>query len=68
MVGAEALVCWDHPAYGEVPPDDFIAIAEQTGAILPLGRWIFDSACQQLKLWHTEGIAPPVLSVNVSGV
>jgi EAL domain-containing protein (putative c-di-GMP-specific phosphodiesterase class I) len=49
-------------------PGSFIAIAEQTGAILPLGRWIFDSACQQLKLWQAEGIAPAVLSVNVSGV
>src|SRR6185437_669467 len=46
----------------------FIAIAEQTEAILPLKQWIFDSACQQLKLWQAEGIAPAVLSVNVSGV
>ncbi|HEX2449052.1 MAG TPA: EAL domain-containing protein [Methyloceanibacter sp.] len=45
-----------------------MSIAERTGAILPLGRWIFDTACQQLKLWHTEGIAPQILSVNVSGV
>ena len=57
-----------HTARGLLTPGSLIAVAEQTGAVLPLGRWIFNSACQQLKLWQAEGIAPAVLSVNVSGV
>ncbi|HEY8299163.1 MAG TPA: EAL domain-containing protein [Methyloceanibacter sp.] len=68
IIGLEALIRWNHKTRGLLTPGSFIAIAEQTGAILPLGRWIFDSACQQLKLWQAEGIAPAVLSVNVSGV
>ena len=68
IIGLEALIRWNHKTRGLLTPGSFIAIAEQTVAILPLGRWIFDSACQQLKLWQAEGIAPPVLSVNVSGV
>ncbi len=68
IIGLEALTRWNRQDPGLADARSFIAIAEQTGAILPLGRWIFDSACQQLKLWHVEGIAPPVLSVNVSGV
>jgi diguanylate cyclase (GGDEF)-like protein len=68
IIGLEALVRWNHKTRGLLTPAAFIPIAERTGAILPLGKWIFDSACQQLKLWRAEGIAPPVLSVNVSGV
>ena len=68
VIGLEALIRWNHKTRGLLTPAAFISIAERTGAILPLGRWIFDAACQQLKLWHAEGIAPPVLSVNVSGV
>jgi EAL domain-containing protein (putative c-di-GMP-specific phosphodiesterase class I) len=49
-------------------PGAFISIAEKTGVILPIGRWIFDQACRQYKAWQAEGVAPPVLSVNVSGV
>ena len=68
IIGLEALIRWNHKTRGLLMPASFITIAERTGAILPLGKWIFESACQQLKLWHAEGIAPPVLSVNVSGV
>jgi EAL domain-containing protein (putative c-di-GMP-specific phosphodiesterase class I) len=68
IIGLEALIRWNHQTRGLLTPASFIPIAERTGAILPLGRWIFESACQQLKLWHAEGIAPPVLSINVSGV
>jgi diguanylate cyclase (GGDEF)-like protein len=68
IVGIEALVRWNHKTRGLLTPGAFIAIAEKTGAILPLGRWVFDEACRQLKAWQAEGIAPPVLSVNVSGV
>ena len=68
IIGLEALIRWNHKTRGLLTPAAFIPVAERTGAILPLGKWIFDTACQQLKLWHAEGIAPPVLSVNVSGV
>jgi EAL domain-containing protein (putative c-di-GMP-specific phosphodiesterase class I) len=68
IIGLEALIRWNHKTRGLLTPAAFISIAERTGAILPLGRWIFDAACQQLKLCNAEGIAPPVLSVNVSGV
>ena len=68
IVGLEALVRWNHKKRGLLTPGAFISIAEKTGAILPLGRWVFDRACRQFKGWQAEGIAPPVLPVNVSGV
>jgi diguanylate cyclase (GGDEF)-like protein len=68
FIGMEALLRWNHKTRGLLTPGAFISVAEKTGAILPLGRWVFDEACRQLGSWHAEGIAPPVLSVNVSGV
>jgi len=68
IVGLEALIRWNHKTRGLLSPASFIPIAERTGAILPMGRWVFEEACRQLKLWHAEGIAPQVLAVNVSGV
>ncbi len=68
ILGLEALIRWNHKTRGVLAPASFISIAERTGAILPIGHWVFDEACRQLKLWNTEGIAPNVLSVNVSGV
>ncbi len=68
VTGLEALVRWNHKTRGLLTPASFIPIAERTGAVLPLGNWIFDEACRQLRDWHSEGIAPQVLAVNVSGV
>jgi len=68
IVGLEALVRWNHKTRGLLTPAAFIPIAERTGVVLPLGHWVFEEACRQLKLWHAEGIAPQVLAVNVSGV
>jgi diguanylate cyclase (GGDEF)-like protein len=68
ITGLEAWVRWNHKTRGLLPPASFIPIAERTYTALPLGNWVFDEACRQLKLWHSEGIAPQVLSVNVSGV
>jgi len=68
LTGLEALVRWNHKTRGLLTPAAFIPIAERTGAVLPLGNWIFDEACRQQKEWHAEGIAPEVLAVNVSGV
>jgi diguanylate cyclase len=68
IVGVEALIRWNHKTRGLLTPGTFIGIAEKTGAILPLGHFVFEEACRQLKSWQSEGIAPQVLSVNVSGV
>ena len=68
IVGMEALIRWNHPTRGLIMPSIFIPIAERTGAIVPLGHWVFEEACRKLKQWHDQGIAPQVLAVNVSGV
>jgi diguanylate cyclase (GGDEF)-like protein len=66
-VGAEALVRWRHPQRGLVPPQQFISLAEETGLILPLGHWVLQTACAQLKAWQTTtDKATLQLSVNVS--
>ena len=67
LTGAEALVRWQHPQRGLVPPNEFIPLAEQTGLILPLGQWVLDRAGQQLALWATDqASAHLTLAVNVS--
>jgi diguanylate cyclase (GGDEF)-like protein len=68
ITGLEALVRWNHETRGLLTPASFIPIAERTGAVLPLGKWIFNEACRQLHEWKAEGIAPQVLAVNISGV
>ena len=66
--GLEALVRWQHPVYGLISPEEFVPLAEQTGLIVPIGRWVLREACRQAKLWHQEhpGNPPLMLSVNVS--
>ena len=68
MAGAEALVRWDHPTRGTIPPGKFIEIAEENGAILPIGRWVLREACRQTGEWQRDGAVPDdlFLSVNVS--
>lgn len=67
MLGAEALLRWDHPQYGLVAPDQFISIAEQTGLILPIGAWVLKAACEQLKLWQSDPLKKDLLlAVNIS--
>lgn len=66
VFGAEALVRWNHPVRGLVPPGDFIPLAEETGLIVPLGDWILREACRQCKVWQDGGLEPVVVSVNVS--
>jgi diguanylate cyclase (GGDEF)-like protein len=68
ITGLEALIRWNHKTRGLLTPASFIPIAERTGAVLPLGNWVFDEACRQFNVWRAEGIAPKVLAVNVSGV
>jgi predicted signal transduction protein with EAL and GGDEF domain len=68
IVGMEALLRWNHPTRGMLAPGTFIGIAERTGLILPLGRWAFEEACRQLRLWLDAGVAPDTVAVNVSAV
>lgn len=68
VVGVEALVRWDHPTRGVLPPSMFIGIAEETGAISEIGRWVLHTAVGQVAQWHTTlGRHDLTLSVNVSG-
>jgi diguanylate cyclase (GGDEF)-like protein/PAS domain S-box-containing protein len=64
--GAEALLRWRVPQQGLVSPQRFISVAEDTGLIVPIGRWVLHSACQQARTWQQEGLPPVVVSVNVS--
>lgn len=68
IVGLEALLRWNNPHRGLLMPDVFIPVAEKTGRISALGRWVLDRACQQIKDWRDMGIAPPLLAINVSAV
>jgi diguanylate cyclase (GGDEF)-like protein/PAS domain S-box-containing protein len=66
-IGAEALIRWEHPERGLIFPDKFIPIAEDTGLILPLGQWVLETACAQLKEWESDPLTSElVLAVNVS--
>jgi diguanylate cyclase (GGDEF)-like protein/PAS domain S-box-containing protein len=66
IVGAEALIRWNHPTRGQLLPADFLPVAEQTGTIMPLGHWVLDRACRQMRQWRTEGVAPHVITINLS--
>ena len=65
--GAEALLRWNHPTRGLVLPGVFIAVAEETGLIDQLGRWVLLEACAQHAAWRSAGLNPPRIAVNVSG-
>nr|WP_155750618.1 EAL domain-containing protein [Scytonema sp. UIC 10036] len=69
IAGFEALVRWNHPKYGFVPPLEFVSVAEETGLIIPLGKWIFQVACRQLSIWQAQFPASPplMMSINLSG-
>ena len=66
IIGAEALMRWNHPTQGWIPPDVFIPIAEETGMILPLGDWAIRVACKQLAEWANQGLGHLTIAVNVS--
>lgn len=66
IIGTEALVRWNHPTLGLIPPAKFIPIAEETGIIVPLGEWVLKTACLQNQVWREKGLAPMSVSVNLS--
>ncbi|MFD0912226.1 putative bifunctional diguanylate cyclase/phosphodiesterase [Methylophilus luteus] len=66
LVGVEALIRWQHPQHGVVPPNRFIGVAELTGLIVPMGAWVLKAACQQVTAWQDGELAAAKVSVNVS--
>jgi diguanylate cyclase (GGDEF)-like protein len=67
LVGAEALIRWRHPELGIITPDKFIPVAEETGLIVPIGTWVLQSACRQLRHWDDLGLHGLRMGVNISG-
>ncbi|MFK7997629.1 MAG: putative bifunctional diguanylate cyclase/phosphodiesterase [Granulosicoccus sp.] len=68
VTGVEALVRWEHPQQGNISPVDFIPLAEETGLILPLGRWVLRTAARQMQEWVESGMQPLTMAVNCSAV
>lgn len=68
IVGAEALVRWQHPELGVVPPAKFIPLAEETGLVVPIGEWVLRKAARQVVEWAAQGLKLQSVSVNISGM
>jgi EAL domain-containing protein (putative c-di-GMP-specific phosphodiesterase class I) len=68
ITGLEALLRWQHPTLGLVPPAKFIGVAEHTGLIVPIGEWVLRTACAQAKEWQDSGLPAVPVAVNVSAV
>ena len=68
IIGAEALLRWQHPEFGAISPDEFIPLAENCGLILTIGEWVLRTAVDQLKSWMESGMPPIIMAVNLSAV
>lgn len=68
LTGMEALIRWNHPELGLVPPDNFIPISEESGDIISIGKWVLHTACSQNKAWQNLGFSPFKICVNISAI
>jgi diguanylate cyclase (GGDEF)-like protein len=68
IIGVEVLVRWQHPTRGMISPGQFIPVAEKSGLIVALGRWVMKESCRQMRKWLDASIAPPLIAVNLSAL
>ena len=66
LMGLEALIRWNHPEKGMIPPGKFIPLAEESGLIVPIGKWVLEEACRQMKAWLNQGYPCTRISINLS--
>ena len=66
ITGVEALLSWERPGHGLVPPTDFIPLLEETGLIVPVGEWVLAEACRQVRAWREAGAEPKPIAINLS--
>jgi EAL domain-containing protein (putative c-di-GMP-specific phosphodiesterase class I) len=67
LASAEALLRWFHPERGQIPTQDLVAVAEETGLIVEIGRWTLERVCRDLKRWRSQNLSAPAIAINVSG-
>lgn len=66
LCGLEALIRWNHPQKGTIPPNDFIPVLEQSGLIEPVGEWVIEEVCRQIALWRSSGLNEIYIAINIS--